>query len=611
MRLLLTSLFAIAAWAVSPAHASTFNDADVRKQLDRLMFPEQYLLDVTVVPIAVSNVPAPNERPLPGLPFFGNSAGDAAAMGLPNNGPGNADGLSDVLLVIDIGVSDERARLAEEVVRRYADAAGVKSKMRLTVRRDPILKVAPPELAPLPERRIDPKAPGQAAAEQAPTPPNIYDFIENKRDLATRTLLVLWTALASLVGVFALMSRRGKQNGDARAPLGKLAGEGKSKSAKAAAGDNGRKALTKDEIYSQDAALHKLAQEIVSEAAKQPAKVAGVLGRWIGDSVENAKYANLFLRNCDIATVESICRHLHPSDVDKLVEHGVDDFDPFGAENKKVLDLMRTELARLAARNVFSQRAEPLAFLKTVSDHDLAKILADESLRDLAMVATQLPMHRLQAFFDHQPEEKLQAMMSEVVHLEDVRQEELDAMAERFKLRIKALGQVVVDDAAVDEAARQVVSVTRDPRRQVRLAATLQRQSIEVFRKARPEILLVADLRHFGPRPSKVIFQTIDGEQFGMAMAGLSGDTPEWLQSLPEAFAASYQQARGREHETKDREAAWQRIQRVVADLVGSGLITTAEMNQAKQQTDLWLLLVLGDADPEAAHERGDVQGAA
>jgi hypothetical protein len=579
-------------------------EARLRRQLERLFFAEQYFLDITAAPAPGGPTDA---EPLPGL----------AALSALSDGTGSAsggEGNLDILLVLDKSVSRERQKIAEEMVRRQIEAEGLARRAKLTVRQQAMLKVPPAELAPLAARSIDDKAAAapspstgqapQAADEQTPRT-NIFDFIENKRELATRVLLVLWTAIASLVAIGALLGSRrralagGQPSATAQAAPQAAAPSSSVNGAGAGAGTPGspvRMALTKDEIYSKDAALYKLARELVDEAAEAPEKFAGVITRWLEASEENVRYAAVFLKNCDMKTVEKICRGLHPSDAELIVSRDLSDFDPFSDENRKVLGLIRGEVARVAAKHSVKSRPEPLSFLKQLSEEDLARVLAGESPGIVALVATQVPAHRLARYLESLPLAECQAIMDMVIMHKDVAEQDFAEIKPKLEAKIQALGSVLVDDAARLATARQMLSAMGHAARQAGLARELASSHVQTYNAVRRHLLLAPDLCWLPPRAAKLVFQTIDGEVIAAAVGDAQLDWDALGRSMPEAVSEAFTRAVSREFSTDERVNAWRSVQQVIENLQGGGLLSSAELNVAKARTDEQYLATGADA---------------
>lgn len=553
----------------SVAAGNDLLEAKIRKQLERLFFAEQFFLDVSVDVGTTAD-----EKPLPGLTV----------------GQGSLSQTS-ILLVLDVSISNERLKIAQEMIARQVAGEGLSDKVQVAVRKESVMKVPPKELAPLAPQAPE-AAPPVAKSPEAKEAENpdmtIYEFIETKRDLATRVLVVLWSALASLVAIYALLSRIGrKDSGQARvgeaAKDSSTAGSANSSQANTPVS---RAALTKEEIYSKDSALHKLAQELVEEAGRAPDKIAGVITRWLENSEENVRFANMFLKNCDMKTVEAVCKHLHPSDAAIVVSKDTGDFDPFSEENRKVLGLMRGEIARLAANQSVKTKPEPLLFLRQITDDQLRKVLEGESHQLVAMVATQIPVHRLARYFESILVDDCKKILEMVVELNDVVEEDFVAIKAKLTEKFRGLSDVLVDDESKVLTARQLLSSVGLASKQLALAGDLLASHPDTYQQIRKQILLVSDLAWLPPRSAKIFYQSIDGETLAAAVGESMFDKQHLLELMPEAIKESYLRASQIEKSDAERIDSWRRIQSVFESLIGSGLVSPNEINVAKAKSD-------------------------
>ena len=380
-------------------------------------------------------------------------------------------------------------------------------------------------------------------------------------------------------------------------------------------GDSTRAKIAEHDAIANRVAVQKLASEIVDQASKQPAKVASVLSEWIGKSVESAWQAAILLRNCDVVTIENVCQHLHPSDIDKMMDQKTNDIEPFSSENRMVLEQMRTALARLAANKKFVDRPDPLAMLKTVSDDSLAKMLSNEDLNSVAVVSAQIPAHRLQKYFSKLSEKDHQQLLAAILNLGSVKLEDLNVIAARFKGHLEQLNEVLIDENTIQDATKRVILSTKDPRRQLSLAAGLQILKPEIYQAIRGDVDLVVDLMYLGPRPMKVFMQSVDGENLGAAFGSIGLDRAEivrWADTMPAALNAAFLDSIAKTHDHVEVENGWRSVRHNLADLVANGLITRAECNYAKTQADTMIQEKFNEAPQELARKKEeDLYGAA
>jgi len=564
-------------------------EARLRTQLERLFVPEQFVLDVRERLDAPS---ASEQEPLPGLA----------------NLSAQREGGVDVLLIVDRGVSRDRQVIAEQLLNRQLEAAGIAKASTVIVRQAPMLKVTPPELRP-----PVPSAPTASPAPQAqgnPTPPakeptSLFDFIEGKRDLATKVFIALWAAAASLLAIFAIVGRLARSRSAApRDPVVVSGGGSRAEGGASAEPRSARtKAATKDEIYSRDAALHKMAQELVEEAGRSPEKIATVIARWVEANDENARFASIFLKNCDMRTVESICKHLHPADAELVINRDTGELDPFGDENRKVLEQMRSEVARFAARGAIPPRPEPLQFLRQLTDDQLVPLLESESPRAVAMVATQVPAHRLSRYFTTVSEEVCRSVLALIPSVRDATAEEFESLRERLERRRSERSTLIVDAESCTNTARQVISSVGLAARQQRLARELQVNDPGMFASLRKSVLLADDIPLLPPRASKAFFQSIDGDVLAAALGDTSIDHEALKVIMPEAVREGFARGLERARDDGERQSAWREVQNVVESLVASGLVSANELAQAKARAD--------EAINRATREEATAKGAA
>ncbi len=583
-----------------------FPEQELRSQLDRLFYAEQYLLDIRVSPLKNpgGTLATPNSPPLP-LPGL-------AIVPLPTGTPGShtlgdpSKSPYDLLLVVDTSISQARQNIAAEVIKRHLESYGFDKSTKVDIRRQPILKVVPKDLAPLASR--DPfQGSGSKPAEQKPdqdgkTPPNgaqektqdnqkqnIYDFIEHKRELATKVLITLWTAGASLIALFAFLHRPRKSNGAPREVPSPAHGvQGNGPSPQKATPQGGTKAgLSKEDLFSKDEALFKQVQEMVQEAQQAPHKVAHILTRWVEATDERSRYGSIFLKNCDIKTTESICKNLHPSDIEKLISRSISDFEPFSDDNRRALELMRNELAMMAAQQSFKEKLNPLPFLKIISDDDLAKLLDASSLKELAMIATLVPAHRLTRFFETHPQITYKDLLTSVALLEDLEPQHFVPLQLRLEEKLQKISSIVVTKDQKVNSIKQLIISIKDPKIQSEAARSTFVNQTKLFEDIRPSLILFEDLINLSQRAAKVLFQSIDGEALGIAWSGLSIDANFIASLLPEAIRETFLQTTALTPEHVDQCNAWQRVLTHFEDLKASGLISSSEIRLAQQKTDL------------------------
>lgn len=563
-------------WATTAADGGRL-EGQLREQLDRMFLPNEYLLDVQLKslpePASPSNAPLP---PLPGLGFGALPSENAAVSASTFDA---YRGLTvDVLLVVDTTASRERARLAEDVVRRVVDGVGLGDRSSIKSRQQKIVR--PPEPVPPP-----PEA-----------PKSLFDQIQDNKALLIRLAIVAWGAFVSLLVVYGLVRRFSSPSPPlsdrnlgaglpprTAAPKADEAGEDIAGKAPAS---SRAKAPAKDELYSKDKAFLDQINDVVSEARSNSAKVAKVLTRWVGLAEENARYAAIFLKNCDIKTVEAVSALLHPADIEKIIRQNIEDFDAFGEENQRVLDLMRSDLALLSAERMFRERPDPLDFTKTMSEEEVAALIGGESLELVALVATQIPPHRMQKYYATLAPNDLNRLCALISTMESPSLEQFEAVREALLRKAESIGSVLFTDKMRGQTLLQLLLVVPSPSRLVELASTLRQVNEELYVSVRPRLILPGDLEHLPQRALALLTQAVDADVLGMALSGLGRPFERMSALLPEAYRVVFLDKLTQPSDGSTQNAAWQRIAGVMRDLVSGGMISESELQAARSLAD-------------------------
>ena len=562
----------VSCWVSAPAlaqgGAKEILDERIHRKLDRILTPEEYLTD-----IRLESAPAGamgSNTYLPGLQVLG------AVKDIPELGVGRSDmpiqlpGKADLLIVFDRKVSKERLQVAQDIVSRLLETENLQTTVKVTVKQQDINKIPPP---------VVPPAPPKEAKE-----PSLMEQLIHQKDFVARALMVLWGAIASLmaihlvlrrvVGVRAISEPRAKSADE----LGRLAASQVQSGMPSPNGKATNESPQKVAGYSKDEALLSGIKEIVEEAKAYPKKVARVLTRWVSQSEENARYAALFIKNCDIKTIEAICNSLHPSDLDKIINHEINDFNPLDSENQKVLDRMRADLAVLASEHLLKERPDPLDFLRVLSDDDIRSLLEGEDLRTVALVSTQIPPHRMQKFFDSLAPNALSAIISQVSTIQAASLTDFEEIRERLSAKAEKLGANLFNDKARASAMLQLIASVRSPLLQYNLLETLQQQNSHVYNQIRPDVFLATDLAHLSDRMWSVFVQSVDADTLGTALSEVKHLLGEIAAGMAPAYQTVFQDAVGRRYESEGIVAAWAKVNSAVKELINNGLITKQEV---------------------------------
>jgi hypothetical protein len=559
---------AVSSAAICQTDPAVDIEAKVKEKLDRMFAPDQYLLDVQMSTVPAAN----NDQILPGL--GGISAADAPANIDPNwKGQSPTTLRGDALLIIDRAISSDRARVAEQIVKRIVEGEGLKSNLRVSMKQQDIRKVD------------DSKEKSQ---------PNFFELLDKNKDLLVKALMVLWGGLVSLFTIYLVLKRilgvspPATTAKDSRAedsptkPRSESEGGGESRAKKTAA--------SKDELYSKDQALMTLINEIVDTAKQEPKKISKILTKLVADSEDNAHSASIFLKNCDIKTIEKICSLLHPSDLEKILKQKVEDFDPFSDENKKVLELMRSDLALQAAESLVREKPDPLDFMRTLSEEEISNVLEGESITTVALVSTQIPAHRLQKFYAGLPHEVLSKVLIEVAKIKSPTVDDFSNLRDSLGAKTAKLSVSLFSERAKIQTLAQLLSVAVKADTQINLAMHLRSEDRQIYNSVRQQLVLALDLDYLSPRVSTVLIQSIDADVLACALSPVSHPFEQLTAALPDTYATVFRDMMTRKFDDDQRLDAWMKVQAAMRDLTQNGLITQSELSAAialcEQQLD-------------------------
>jgi flagellar motor switch protein FliG len=247
---------------------------------------------------------------------------------------------------------------------------------------------------------------------------------------------------------------------------------------------------------------------------------------------------------------------------------------------------MRNELAMMAAHQSFKEKLNPLPFLKVISDDDLAKLLDASSLKELAMIATLVPAHRLTRFFETHPQISYKDLLTEVALLEDLEPEHFVPLQLRLEAKLQKISTIVVTKDQKVNSIKQLIISIKHPKIQTEAARSTFFDQPKLFEDIRPSLILIEDFINLPQRAAKVLFQSVDGEALGTAWSGLTIDVDFISGLLPEAIKETFVLALAQTPEPVDQCHAWQKILTHFEDLKASGLISSSEIRLAQQKTD-------------------------
>jgi hypothetical protein len=559
-------------------------EQQLHSKLERILNPDEYLLDIRLKSDA-SGATAPVDSFLPGLQVLGpvydgeDNVGRTIVLG----------GTADLLLILDKKVSNERAQVARDIVSRTIDAEGLKDAVKVSSQQRDIKKTPePPPAPPLPPRE-----------------PSFLEQLVQEKDFLSRALLVFWGGLVSLMAIYFLLRRfllaPDRPDSDHRpAEMGSRGMSPVTASAENQSAASKRSEKTREELYSKDEALLATIKEITEESRSQPQKAARILSRWVSQSTELSRAAALYLRNCDIKTVELICQAMHPSDLEKIIANKIEDFEPFGAENQRVIERMRADLAVLASEVVLRERPDPLSFLRRLSDEEIRNLLDGETEETVALVASQLPAHRLQKFYDSVPPDAVKAIVSKLSSLKSASVRDFESLQALLNNKIQILANNLVNEKDLLSSIQATIKSLASPTLQCELAEKLRIENADVYEKVRPTILLPTDLRFLPGRVKSLLVQSVDADALGVALSGLKVSFDLLLEGLPPAYQSVFVDAQARRSETNVVNESWRRVSAVLEELLVAGLISKNEITftirRAEEQTQ---------KDLESQSERG------
>lgn len=575
--LTLALLTAESIWAQS-ADSISLEDK-IREKLDRIFLPDQYLIDFQMADAGANKN---GDNFLPGLELLGPVAKIGAgvptsAVQSPTPKLSGAQ-RGDLLVLIDKAISPDRVKVADEIVKRILKGEGLQKTVRVRVAQQEIAKELPP---PPPTKQE----------------PSFLDQVEKNKDLLGRMFFVLWCAIVSIIAAYVFLKRIsqfGTQTGR-EAALPRKTFEADKKGGVGSGDSENRKRLaaSKDEIYSKDQAILTATQEVVGEAKSDAKKVAKILSRWVAQSEDNARYAALFLKNCDIKTIENVCSLLHPSDLEKILAVNVQDFDPFSEENQKVIERIRGDFALLAAEQLLKAKPDPLDFLRILSDEDIASVLHGETLDTVALVATQIPIHRLQKFCSEIPADTLNALLSKISALKSPTVEDFSGARKKLQEKTLTLSSNLFSDKARVSTITYLVQSVGLPKQQRALMDKLLLEDRSLYAHVRPQILLATDFDHLSTRMATVLTQGVDADVLAVALSGLEDGFENLKNLFPEAYRVIFSDIAARSHEDAARAEAWKKVSSAIRNLLSNGLMTQSEIKAA---------ITLADAAREQKH---------
>jgi len=539
-------------------------EEQIRLKLDRILNPEEYVLDIKVTPSTPSGSSLSSDGLLPGLQVLGPKT-QLIGEAYPTVDLG---GSAELLIIFDKKVSKERTAVARDLAARIIDNEGLKNQVKLTTSQKDISKIPTPPVIP---------------PEPAKEPPLLEQLIQQK-DLLTKAMIALWGALVSLIAVYFIVrrlalggasaaeSRTGEAfHGDGKPQASHDANSNKSDQARSGA-------RTRDELYSKDERFLQSIKETTDEAKLNPNKIARILSRWVSANDDTVREAALFLRNCEIKTMEAISSAMHPSELEKIIDTKIEDFEPFGTENQRSVERMRSDLAVLASEAILKDRPDPLQFLKRLSDTDLSSVLQGESLTHVALIATQVPAHRLLKFYETLTPSDIEQVLHHFARLSNVSVSELEALVPYFENKVEVISGNLLTDKDRESAVHQMISSVPSPQAQCELTKKLAKENPQLYQRIRPSLLLATDFRFIPMRMKSMITQTIDASTLGTSLSDFEESFEELLDGTPLPYQSVFRDSKNKKYETYIVSRSWKSVTASFQQLLSSGLISKTEV---------------------------------
>ena len=584
---ILISVLSYATASVAQLTGKAALEAKLTEKLNRILTEDEYVIDIKIN--AGNGQAVSPDRMLPGLQVLGAVAEDAGSGPMPII----LEGKADILLILDKKVSKERARVAQDLVNRIVDSEGLKTLVKVSSQQKDINKIPEPEIPPPP-----------------PKDPTFLEQMIREKDFVSKALMVIWGAFVSLMAVYFVLrrvlmsgSKDDSKGGRDQQPMPMPV-------PMPAPASSEKKEKTKEELYSKDEAILGVINEIKNEAKEQPQKIARILSRWVAQSDEMARMSSLFLRNCDIKTVEAVCKSLHPSDLEKIIGHKIDDFEPFGPENQRTIERMRADLAVLASEHILKERPDPLRFLKMLSDDDIRNILEGEDTDTIALVATQVPAHRMQKLFDNTPPDVMSAVITKISTIKAASPKDFDQLKAQLAQKAEALAGNLFTDKDRVQSLTQIISTVSSPIAQCGLMDKLKTDNHMAYASVRPAIFLATDVRFLPGRCKSLLIQSVDADTFGIALSDFAMSFELFTEGLPPAYQSVFSDAQGRRYEPNLVINSWKKVSTALQELVSSGLISKTDLASAIRKADQ-PMAENDDNDSDSDNGQEELNGAA
>lgn len=298
----------------------------------------------------------------------------------------------------------------------------------------------------------------------------------------------------------------------------------------------GKKALSKDQLYSKDSALYGRIQEIVLQAKNHPERIVRLLTNWIQSGEVGIRNAGIFIHNFDMQTTEQVLAKMLASDVNYLKDQIDTDFDPFSDENNRVIMQARQDLMKIVAEFSKSEKQNDFQFINELEQHMLVEVLKDEPPQVLALFSTVVPAHRLAEILRKQTPEHEKEFIESLCEMKTISSAHIAETTERLKKKIAVCKQMPFTE---DEKAQTFINLLKniksDKHRNL-ILDEISEKAPDIQKRVRDNTFLFQDVLHLSDRATKILTQELDPTYVARAFSRESVEAKEKIRSvLPKA----------------------------------------------------------------------------
>lgn len=289
----------------------------------------------------------------------------------------------------------------------------------------------------------------------------------------------------------------------------------------------GKKALSKDQLYSKDSALYGRIQEIVLQAKSHPERIVRLLTNWIQSGEVGIRNAGIFIHNFDMQTTEQVLAKMLASDVNYLKDQIDTDFDPFSDENNRVIMQARQDLMKIVAEFSKSEKQNDFQFINELEQHMLVEVLKDEPPQVLALFSTVVPAHRLAEILKKQSPEHEREFIESLCEMKAVSSTQITETTDRLKKKIAVCKQMPFTE---DEKAQTFINLLKniksDKHRNL-ILNEISEKAPDIQKRVRDNTFLFQDVIHLSDRATKILMQELDPAYVARAFSRESAEAKE------------------------------------------------------------------------------------